>query len=232
MMQVLGFEISMGSLSGWASEMLPIVQVGMVILGAFLLRRLSRRVLLRLEDRYHMSPQLVAVTYRILSAVIAISAFFLVLDRLGVSSRSIWTAFTGFAAVAAVAFFAAWSVLSNIFCTFLIIMVRPFRLYDYIEVLENGDKPGLKGQVLDINFIFSTLRERNEDGTDTVLQVPNNLFFQRTLRRWQGNSTPYSSKKKAASSSGDVALGFTPDEIFPKKTVEKVALKTKKKQNG
>ncbi|MPM66257.1 hypothetical protein SDC9_113164 [bioreactor metagenome] len=107
------------------------------------------------------------------------------LDRFGVSGMVLWTAFTGFAAVAAVAFFAAWSVLSNIFCTLLIFTTRPFRLYDHIELLENGEKPGLKGQVTDINLIYTTLQERLADGSDTVLQVPNSLFFQRVIRRWR-----------------------------------------------
>jgi small-conductance mechanosensitive channel len=107
----------------------------------------------------------------------------MILDRFGVSGTVLWTAFTGFAAVAAVAFFAAWSVLSNIFCTLLIFTTRPFRLHDHVELLESGDKPGLKGQVVDINLIYTTLREE-ADGQ--VLQVPNNLFFQRVVRRFRG----------------------------------------------
>lgn len=229
MEQILGFEINIDALWEWVSKILPILQVAVIVLGAYLLRRFSKNILTRLQDRYHISPQITAVTYRFLSAIIAVTAFFLVLDRLGVSGTAIWTAFTGFAAVAAVAFFAAWSVLSNIFCALLIITVRPFRLYDYVELLENGDKPGLKGQVIDINFIFSTLRERHEDGTDTVLQIPNSLFFQRMLRRWQGNSTPYSNKKKVPSSSTDIVLGFTPETVLPRKTVNQEVSKAKKK---
>ena len=84
---------------------------------------------------------------------LGLAALLLVLERLGVSGTVLWTAFTGFAAVGAVAFFAAWSVLSNIFCTVLILTTRPFRLYDHIEILENGEKPGLKGRVIDVNLI-------------------------------------------------------------------------------
>ena len=91
----------------------------------------------------------------------------------------------GFATVGAVAFFAAWSVLSNIFCMLLIATTRPFRLHDQIEVLESGDKPGLKGRVLDINLIYTTLEESGENGAGTLLQIPNSLFFQRITRRWQ-----------------------------------------------
>ena len=92
----------------------------------------------------------------------------------------------------AVAFFAAWSVLSNIFCAVLIFSTRLFRLQDHIEVLENGEKPGLKGRVVDINLIYTSLQEVEADASDggSVLQIPNSLFFQRSVRRWRGNSVP------------------------------------------
>lgn len=122
---------------------------------------------------------------RVLSTVIYISALLLFLNRMGISGSVVWTTLTGFVAVGAVAFFAAWSVLSNIFCALLILTTRPFRLYDYIEVLEGGDKPGLRGRVVDINFIFTTLQESHANGDDTVLQVPNSQFFQRSTRRWR-----------------------------------------------
>ena len=60
--------------------------------------------------------------------------------------------------VGAVAFFAAWSVLSNLFCALLIFTVRPFRIGNYIEVLDTADKPGAKGRVVDINLLYTTLR--------------------------------------------------------------------------
>ena len=87
--------------------------------------------------------------------------------------------------VAAVAFFAAWSVLSNIFCALLILATRPFRLNDRIELLESGDKPGLGGRVVDINFVHTTLHETHADGSETVLQIPNSQFFQKITRRWR-----------------------------------------------
>jgi hypothetical protein len=46
--------------------------------------------------------------------------------------------------------------------------------------------------VRDINPIYTTLQEPNgPHGQGTVLQIPNNLFFQRPLRRWpKGTQTP------------------------------------------
>ena len=83
-------------------------------------------------------------------------------------------------------------MLSNIFCTVLIFATRPFRLDDFIEVVENGEKAGLRGRVVDINLIYTTLQEvaSGDQGANTVLQVPNNLFFQRVVRRWRGRALP------------------------------------------
>ena len=59
-----------------------------------------------------------------------------------------------------------------------------------IELLENGEKPGLRGRVLDVNLIYTTLQETDGQAAGTVLQIPNSLFFQRTLRRWPSGVVP------------------------------------------
>ncbi|WP_337245845.1 mechanosensitive ion channel domain-containing protein [Luteimonas sp. gir] len=179
----------------WLHEWLDIVvpggQILLILLAAWLLRLLGRRLLDRVGRRYTLPPEAVVGARRVMTFLIYAAALLLALERMGVSGTVLWTAFTGFAAVGAVAFFAAWSVLSNIFCTMLILTTRPFRLYDHVELLENGEKPGLRGQVVDINLVYTTLRETDDgDGAGTVLQVPNSLFFQRALRRWRGGALP------------------------------------------
>lgn len=178
-------------LQHWFDVLLPFGQLLLIILGAWVARRLFRIVLDRLRQRALVPPELVTGLRRTASFLISFTALLLALDLLGVSATVLWTALTGFVAVAAVAFFAAWSVLSNIFCTLLIIMTRPFRLYDHIELLEGGDKPGLRGQVMDVNLIYTTLKETAPlADANTTLQIPNNLFFQRTVRRWRGTPSP------------------------------------------
>ena len=186
----------------WLTVVVPLGQVLLILLAAWLLRAVTRRVVDRLCTRRGFPPELAIAGRRVIGFLIYAAALLLVLERLGVSGTVLWTAFTGFAAVGAVAFFAAWSVLSNIFCTVLILTTRqpilrglilttrPFRLYDQIEILENGEKPGLKGRVIDVNLVYTTLQEHREDGSDTVLRVPNNLFFQRTVRRWRTAPAP------------------------------------------
>ncbi len=173
----------------WLDIVLPILEVLAIIAAAWLLQRLARLLIRRL-GRHNLPADLLAAVRRVSGFLIYAAALLLILERLGVSATVLWTAFTGFAAVAAVAFFAVWSVLSNIFCTVLILTTRPFRLYDYIEVLENGEKPGLKGRVIDINVIYTTLQEEGQGGSGTTLQVPNSLFFQRVVRRWTGGAVP------------------------------------------
>lgn len=177
---------------GWLGTVVPIGEVLLVLLVAWLLQRLVRAMVRRLVVRRGLPPEMATVLRRVSATLLGCAALLLVLERLGVSGTVLWTAFTGFAAVGAVAFFAAWSVLSNIFCTVLIFTSRPFRLQDHIEVLENGEKPGLKGRVVDINLIYTTLQEVGTDAGDagSVLQVPNSLFFQRTVRRWRGSQVP------------------------------------------
>jgi small-conductance mechanosensitive channel len=170
------------------SALATTIEIVVIVAAAVLIRLLLRQLLRKLGSRYNVPVEIMIGIRRIGSIVISIAAVLLILDRLGVSGTVLWTAFTGFAAVGAVAFFAAWSVLSNIFCTFLIITTRPFRLHDEIELLENGEKPGLKGKVIDINVIYTTLRETSGPAAGSLLQVPNSLFFQRSTRRWRENT--------------------------------------------
>ena len=166
------------------------LQVLAILLVAWSLRGLVRRLIARLAARYELPPMVVMGARRVATFLIGMAALLMVLERFGVSAGVLWGAFTGFATVAAVAFFAAWSVLTNIFCSFLILVTRPFRLFDHIEVLDNGVKPGLGGQVIDINLVYVTLLERHGDGFESQLRVPNSQFFQRAVRRWSGEPPP------------------------------------------
>ena len=176
----------------WLGTIVPLGQALLIVLVAWLLQQLVRQVARRLTARRGLPPEMAAVLRRVSASLIGFAALLLVLERLGVSGTVLWTAFTSFAAVGAVAFFAAWSVLSNIFCTVLIFTTRPFRLYDHIEVVENGEKPGLKGRVVDVNLIYTTLQEFDSDAgvAGSTLQVPNSLFFQRVVRHWRGSEVP------------------------------------------
>ena len=178
------------TLQAWYPEFVVGVQVLLILLAAWTLRGLLHRLIRRASSRYDLPAEITVSARRIVAFLLGFGALLLVLERFGVSGGVLWTAFTGFAAVAAVAFFAAWSVLTNIFCALLLLITRPFRLLDHIELLESGDRAGLRGQVIDMNLIFVTLREDHPNGGESMLRIPNSLFFQRSTRRWRGEPVP------------------------------------------
>lgn len=196
----------------WLGFIVPLVQVGLILLGAWLLYRFVRRLILRVTRSYSLPYNVEMVTRRTAGFLIYGGALLWGLERLGVSGTVLWTAFTSFAAVGAVAFFAAWSVLSNMFCAMLIFTTRMFWPGDTVEVLENGEKPGLKGRVLDINLVFTTLEETGSMQEGTTLKIPNSMFFQRAVRRWHGSVPPlpqtlppHAGSQPAAQPTADIA---------------------------
>lgn len=177
---------SLELLTTWREPLIRTGQVLLILLLAWLAQRILTRAISRLGARYNMLPQELLLPLRgLLRWLIMGSALLLVLERLGVSATVLWTAITGFTAVAAVAFFAIWSVLSNMFCALLIFTLGPFRLGDTVEVIESADKPGVKGRVLAINLFYTTLQDLDEGAAGALLQVPNSLFFQKSVRRWR-----------------------------------------------
>ncbi len=172
-------------MADWFDVLVPATEVVLIFLLALAIMRVARGVMARIARTYGLPATAVMLTQRVLGFFIYGGAMLWALERMGVSGAVLWSAFTGFAAVGAVAFFAVWSVLSNLFCAILIFTTSPFRVGDLIEVLEGGDKPGVKGRVLDINLVYTTLLEEGQgQGEKTILQLPNSMFFQRIVRRW------------------------------------------------
>ncbi|MBA1202218.1 mechanosensitive ion channel family protein [Pseudomonas capeferrum] len=176
------------------------LQIVLILAAAFILQRFVARCLNRLGERYPLPPELLLPVRGTLRWLIMGSALLFVLERLGVSATVLWTALSGFVAVAAVAFFAMWSVLSNLLCAVLIFTVGPFRIGDVVELVDTLDKPGVKGRVIAINLLFTTLLEMPDAG-GALVQVPNSQFFQKSVRRWRG--TEISNQGHDASIPGD-----------------------------
>ena len=174
----------------WLEIIVPGVQIALILVAAWLLQNLLGRLLTRAGRHYQIPLELQMPIHGLMRWTIFAATLLLVLERLGVSATVLWTGFTGFATVGAVAFFAAWSVLSNLFCAFLIFTVGPFRLGDTIELLDTAEKPGAKGRVVDIILLYTTLEDATCGQTGVLLQIPNALIFQRVLRRWEPAIAP------------------------------------------
>jgi small-conductance mechanosensitive channel len=101
-------------------------------------------------------------------------AVLLVLDLWGVGVGGLWTVFLSTATIVGVGFLATWAMISNVTASLFLAVWRPFHIGDSVEMLPEN----LKGRAVERNLMFTVLREDN----GAVLQIPNNLFFQKIFR--------------------------------------------------
>lgn len=94
----------------------------------------------------------------------------------GIDLEGLWSTLVAALSLVAIGFVAMWSILSHMLASILIVVFRPFGVGDRVEIV--GDDP-VVGEVVDLNPVYTTLR--TEDGG--TLQVPNNLFFQKAVKR-------------------------------------------------
>lgn len=146
-----------------------------IILAAVLLYSVLKRALKLLTRRTSFTEKELDPVRRAIKWIITIAAFVLVLGAFGANVGGLWGVLSTILAMIAIGFVAVWSILSNVLCTLFIIIFRTFAVGDEIEF---AGEP-VKGRVTDLNFIFTTL----DAGDGTVIQIPNNLFFQRVLKR-------------------------------------------------
>jgi small-conductance mechanosensitive channel len=145
-----------------------------IVLVSLVLYRLAKRALTMAESQERLSTPVTAVLRLIVRWGLVAVTVLVLLNQYGVL-RNAWTALAAVLAMVAVGFVAVWSVLSNTLCTLLLLIYQPFQIGDYIELPADN----LSGKAVDLNMLFTTLRE--EDGS--LVQVPNNFFFQKAIRR-------------------------------------------------
>jgi small-conductance mechanosensitive channel len=138
------------------------------------LNRLLRGWLRRIEATVPLSYETVLTLTRVVSSGLWLVTALLVLNLWGISVSGLWTLLASTVAVVGVGFLAVWTMVSNVTASFFISLWRPFRLGQTVEILPEA----LKGRVIDRNLMFTVLRD--EGGN--LLQVPNNMFFQKMFR--------------------------------------------------
>jgi len=141
---------------------------------SLLVTRLVRHWLERVQARLHLPYASVLTITRAISGALWVVTAMLVLDLWGVGLGGLWALLVSAAAVIGVGFLATWAMVSNFTASFFIALWRPFRLGDTVELLPES----LKGRVIDRNLMFTVLRE----DSGSVIQIPNNLFFQKMFR--------------------------------------------------
>lgn len=167
-----------------------ILSIAMIVgLGIFSLR-LARRSLCLLEEKGYISASVHLLLRGMIRWIILVAVIVVALQQLGVRVISLWTGLLTVSAMVAVGFIAMWSVLSNLLCAVLLVVFAPFRIGDEIEIIEATGGEGLRGKVVNLNILYTSLQEVGEEDVHAgVTHVPNNIFFQKTIRLWQGTQT-------------------------------------------
>jgi len=139
--------------------------------------RVLHRGVNALERRQRLSEQLAFLIHRVLRWTGLVVAVVAVLQWFGLL-KDFWTFLSTVLALVAIGFVAVWSVLSNVMCSVMLMLARPFQVGDTIELPAQQ----LEGTVVNFTLLFTTLRA--EDGAS--IQIPNNTFFQAPIRRRPG----------------------------------------------
>ncbi len=174
-----------------------------VVIGAIILRIVAARLFYLIATSTNLSRETITPFIRLARVAITVLALVLLLGVFGFNLGGLWAMFATVLGMIAIGFVAVWSLLSNTSATLLILILRPFQIGDDIELA--GDP--VKGRVIDLNFFYTTLLD--EDGRH--VQVPNNLFFQKTLKR-RRNESPIS---LAVQLNRDVAADLPPPPPSP-----------------
>lgn len=134
----------------------------------------------------HVSPQMAGRLRGLLRLLALLITIPLALQQAGAFDNA-WAVLSASVTAVAIGFFALWSVLSNMVCALLIVLFRPFRVGDEIELPDANSTTSVGGVVTDMNLLFVTLKEQRQDDRAAVIQVPNNVFFQRIVRRFSSD---------------------------------------------
>jgi len=99
----------------------------------------------------------------------------LIVNVFGFEMGGVWAVLSTIFGLVAIGFVAVWSIISHTSATMIILLLQPFEIGDDLEF------PGesVRGRVANLNFFFTTL----VDHEGALYQIPNNLFFQKTVRR-------------------------------------------------
>lgn len=153
----------------------------LVVVLMALLYRLLQRGLRRVLAEREMPEPVIDILMRLGKYIVVATTILLVLQVFGVLENA-WAALTAILAMVAIGFVAVWSVLSNTLCSIILLISRPFNIGDTVELTPDN----LRGRVVNFNLLYTTLRVESGDRDHETIQVPNNLFFQRAIRRTEG----------------------------------------------
>lgn len=159
------------------------VQVTIIFALAYLLQKIIQKLIQVITSRKKTPSIITGLIKPVLIWPVYIAATMIALNVLGVQLDNLWAVLTAAATLTAIGFVAVWSVLSNLLCTLMLILSRPFKIGDELEIIDPAMTAGINGQVRNINLLFTTLIKKEDETKDVWrFHIPNNLFFQKIIK--------------------------------------------------
>jgi small-conductance mechanosensitive channel len=157
------------------------IQVGLIILlvvGYIFIGRFLKSTITLLGHK--KSANEVRVTYVSKMLNLGFTAIFVLLVCLvlGIGYGQLAIFFSSVFAVVGVALFAQWSILSNITASLIIFFSFPYRVGDWVKVVDKDDE--ILGQILEISTFHVIIHRLSGD----VVTYPNSLILQRAVVRF------------------------------------------------
>ncbi|UTA48772.1 mechanosensitive ion channel family protein [Simiduia sp. 21SJ11W-1] len=154
-----------------------IVLIVSATLGLLLCRHLLSAGLRKLAVKQAVSELGLAFALRSINTVLFIVYGLVLLGLLGLDFSDIEVLLSSMFAVVGVAFFAQWSILSNITASSIIFFSFPYRVGDWVSVVEKD--VDISGQVEDITLFHVLIRNLRGE----LITYPNNLILQKPVVR-------------------------------------------------
>ena len=194
-------ELAQRAVEGALGLVPELLSTAVILLIAVIAYKLVSRAIHALTQRTHLEPTDAATLRTLLRWLVVPLVIAAVAARWGVL-ENFWAAVTAAVTLVAIGFFAVWSVLSNVLCSVILLANRPFRIGDEIELVPDP----IRGRVLNIALTHTTLLGSEGE----TFQVPNNLFFQRVVKRHPGGGSNRLAAAAALQPGGAGGLGGAP----------------------
>lgn len=161
------------SLVGRALPSLILLVAGLLLI--VVARHYIRRFWNITDGHLPLNPASRKTIERLLVSLLWLFLALVLLRFWGIDVSSIWSTIVSLLAVVGVGLLATWTMVSNITARLFVLIWRPYHLGQQIEILPEN----LKGRVIDTDLMFTCIEQ--DDGQEVI--IPNNLFFQRIIRR-------------------------------------------------
>lgn len=157
------------------AHIIQIVITIALLLSLPLIKYITRKVIRKYATIYKKLENRTNQVIHVFSVLINLAMIIILVIIWGVDPRNLLIALSSIFAVIGVALFAQWSILSNITAGILIFFTTPFRVGDYIRILDK--EMAFDARVVEVLTFYTHLQTREGE----TISFPNSLFFQKGI---------------------------------------------------